>query len=201
MLDTTKDPLYLLSFFIFKHQFTTVGFEIITSSSTFNSSVWNKDRSTSTRFTSDLTIKLSSVSPGVGTHFKKTYIEFKVAAWFLDGQASFFESEVTSVIVIQNGDTSSLIFTNFEFRSNTTTGLEGTRVIENTKLFTSIPVKGLIRAFITGIYGVYRYILPEVGDGDKEVFIFFKDFVINNWDLDLLSGIAILENWIKYYKY
>ena len=197
MLDTTKDPLYLLSLFIFKHQFTTVGFEIITSSSTFNSSVWNKDRSTSTRFTSDLSNKFLSVSH----NHLKTYIKFKVAAWFLDGQASFFESEVTSVIVIQNGDTSSLIFTNFEFRSNTTTGLEGTRVIENTKLFTSIPVKGLIRAFITGIYGVYRYILPEVGDGDKEVFIFFKDFVINNWDLDLLSGIAILENWIKYYKY
>ena len=57
----------------------------------------------------------------------------------------------------------------------------------------SIPVKGLIIAFITGIYGVYRYILPEVGDGDEEVFIFFKDFVINNWDLDLLSGIAILK--------
>ena len=62
----------------------------------------------------------------------KTYIEFEVAARFLDGHASFFESEVTSVIVIQNGDTSSLIFANFEFGSNTTTGLEGTRVIENT---------------------------------------------------------------------
>ena len=62
----------------------------------------------------------------------KTYIEFEVAARFLDGHASFFESETTSVIIIQNGDTSSLIFTNFEFRSNTTTGLEGTRVIEDT---------------------------------------------------------------------
>ena len=56
-----------------------------------------------------------------------------MATGLLDSDIGLLETEATAVIVIKNSNTGSLVLANLVLGGNTTTGLEGTRIITDTE--------------------------------------------------------------------
>ena len=61
------------------------------------------------------------------------YVDFEMTTRFLNSKGSLFEAEVSAMVIVKNGASSGFVLSNFVFSSNTTTGLEGSTVVTNTK--------------------------------------------------------------------
>ena len=102
-----------------------------------------------------------------------------MAARLLNGALGLGEAKVSAMIIIENCDTGCLVLANLVLWRNAAAGGQRAIVIANT-------IKWLDRVEDV-------MLLPEIRQHAKEVFIFFKDFIIDDGDGDFLLGHTCLK--------
>ena len=83
------------------------------------------------------------------------------------------------MIIVKNSNSCSSVLSDFEFSGNTTSGLESSSSIDDSMKFDN-PMN----------FGKF---LPEVWKHHEEMLIFFKNFIVDNWNADSVAGLSGLS--------